>query len=251
MARKPRRKALPRKPGRKGQPRSPMRGAIATPRHLLAAATPYSMAIGAPPTHLIIPAKISMWDNDVHGDCVTAEEAFAKACHSPEIFITDKVVMQWATQHGVLEGANLHEVLQWMQTGGFVQGGHTYDDGPFYSLNWTNPGILTSAISQGPVKLGIAADQVETAWRSTKGRSGWFATGFHADSNEDHCVSLCGYGTIMWLAQQLKVKVPAGVDGTTQGYAMFTWDSIGIIDQPSMLAITHEAWLRNPTTIVK
>jgi len=36
-----------------------------------------------------------------------------------------------------------------------------------------------------------------------------------------------------------------------QGYAMFTWDSIGIIDQPSMLAITHEAWLRNPTTIVK
>jgi len=55
----------------------------------------------------------------------------------------------------------------------------------------------------------------------------------------------------MWLAQQLQAKVPAGVDGTKQGYAMFTWDSIGIIDQPSMLAITHEAWLRNPTTIVK
>jgi hypothetical protein len=61
-----------------------------------------------------------MWGNDVHGDCVTAEEAFAKACHSPEIFIGDQVVIQWATQHGVLEGANLHEVLQWMQTGGFV-----------------------------------------------------------------------------------------------------------------------------------
>jgi hypothetical protein len=248
MARKAKRKALPRSPMRA---RSPMRGAIPTPRHLLAAATPYAMAIGAPPTHLVIPAKISMWGNDVHGDCVTAEEAFAKACHSPEIFVADKVEIQWATQHGVLEGANLHEVLQWMQTGGFVQGGHTYDDGPFYSLDWTNPGILASAISQGPVKLGIAADQLETAWRSTNGRSGWFATGFHADSNEDHCVSLCGYGTIMWLAQQLKVKVPAGVNGTQQGYAMFTWDSIGIIDQPSMLAITHEAWLRNPTTIVK
>jgi hypothetical protein len=235
----------------KAVPRSPMRGAIPTPRHLLASATPYNMAIGAPPTHLVIPAKISMWGNDVHGDCVTAEEAFAKACHSPEIFITEKVVIQWASQHGVLEGANLHQVLQWMQTDGFVQSGHTYDDGPFYSLDWTNPGILTSAISQGLVKLGIAADQVEAAWRQNKGGSGWFGTGFHQDPNEDHCVSLCGYGTIMWLAQQLKVKVPAGIDGTKQGYAMFTWDSIGIIEPPSMIAITHEAWLRSPTTIIK
>lgn len=31
---------------------------------------------------------------------------------------------------------------------------------------------------------------------------------------------------------------------------MFTWNSIGIIDTPSMRAITHEAWLRQPTTIV-
>jgi hypothetical protein len=31
---------------------------------------------------------------------------------------------------------------------------------------------------------------------------------------------------------------------------MFTWDSIGVIDQPSMLAITHEAWLRQPTTVI-
>lgn len=35
-----------------------------------------------------------------------------KACHSPEIFITDDTVIKWATKHGVLEGANLHEVLQ-------------------------------------------------------------------------------------------------------------------------------------------
>jgi hypothetical protein len=150
-----------------------------------------------------------------------------------------------------LGGANLHEVLQWMRTGGFTQGGHTYDDGPFYALDWTNPGILASAISQGPVKLGIAADQLEVAWRTTNGRTGWFATGFRSDANEDHCVSLCGFGTILWLAHQLGVKVPAGMDGAKPGYAMFTWDSIGIIDQPSMVAITHEAWLRNPTTIIR
>jgi hypothetical protein len=245
-----RRRAMARKKKGKGL-RAPMRGAIPTPRHLLASATPYSVTIGAPPTHIVIPKKLSMWGNDVHGDCVTAEEAFAKACHSPDIFITDKIVEAWAQKHGVLEGANLNEVLQWMRTDGFVQGGHTYDDGPFYSLDWTNSGTLSSAIAQGPVKIGVAADQLETAWRTTNGKSGWFATGFHDDANEDHCVSLCGYGSLQWLARQLKGKVPAGVDGSKPGYAMFTWDSIGIIDQPSMIAITHEAWLRNPTTVIK
>jgi hypothetical protein len=34
-------------------------------------------------------------------------------------------------------------------------------------------------------------------------------------------------------------------------YAMFTWNSIGIIDQQSMLNMTHEAWIRNPVTIIK
>ena len=32
---------------------------------------------------------------------------------------------------------------------------------------------------------------------------------------------------------------------------MFTWDSIGIIDVPSMIAITQEAWLRQPTTAIR
>jgi hypothetical protein len=32
---------------------------------------------------------------------------------------------------------------------------------------------------------------------------------------------------------------------------LFTWDSIGIIDVPSMTAVTHEAWLRQPTTVTK
>jgi hypothetical protein len=47
----------------------------------------------------------------------------------------------------------------------------------------------------------------------------------------------------------MRVPVPGGVDGHLPGYAMFTWDSKGIIDVPSMLAITHEAWSRVPTTI--
>jgi hypothetical protein len=230
------------------------RGAKPSPRYELAAAMPHTIHPGTPPTYLIIPNQISMWHNDTHGDCVTAEEAFAKACHSQEIFITDNEVHKWATAHGWYDGATLIEVLKAMQTGGFKQGGHTYDDGQYYSVNWTDVPTLQSAIFQGPVKIGVAADQLETAYHANNGKSGWFGTQFNNETddprNEDHCVSLCGYGSISWLAQQMNVTVPAGVDGTQTGFALFTWDSIGIIDFPSMKNITFEAWVRTPTTIV-
>lgn len=229
------------------------RGAIPTPRHVLARSMPLLMEARppAPATFLIVPKKLSMWGNDVHGDCVTAEEAFAKACHNKEIFIADAEVIAWATAHNVLEGAYLYNVLDLMQTDGFQQAGHVYDDGPHMSVDWTNSAVLKSAISEGPVKIGVAANQLENAWRQTGGQNGWFATGFQQDNNEDHCVSLCGYGTIEWLAQELKAQLPSGTDTSKPAYALFTWKSIGIIDEPSMLAITHEAWLRTPTTVVK
>src|SRR5208283_2081496 len=186
------------------------RGAIPSPRYKLAAAVPHVVIGTTPANYLNIPKKISYWGNDVHGDCVTAEEAFAKACNNPEIFISDSQVIAWATGHGVLEGANLVEVMQWMQTDGFQQDGDVYDDGPYFSVNWTDSAILQSAISKGPVKLGVAANQLETAWRSTGGRTGWFGVGFQSDNAEDHSVSLCGYGTLAWLTQQLHVQIPAG-----------------------------------------
>jgi hypothetical protein len=232
------------------------RGAKPTPRHVLAAAMPHVALPGMPPNSIIVPKKLSMWNNDITGDCVTAEEAFAKACHSPEIFITDDEVKKWATAHGVWDGAYLTDVLNAMQTDGFTQDGNTYDDGRYFSVNWTDAPTLQSAISQGPVKIGVAGDPLEPVCQAQGyGKSGWFATALTGDPSnpqlEDHCVSLCGYGTISWLAQQLNVGVPKGVDGTKPGYALFTWDSIGIIDIPSLLAITYEAWLRTPTTIVR
>jgi len=233
----------------------PKRGATASPRYDLAAAIPHVALPSLPPHHLRLPEKISMWDNYYNGDCVTAEEAFAKACHRPDIFISDNEVKVWATGHGWYEGATLIEVLKAMQLSGFQKHGDTYDDGTINSVNWTVAATLQSAIFHGPVKLGVAGDQLDALWLASGGNpsggnNGWFATGFHTDPNEDHCVSLCGYGTIKWLAEKLKAKVPAGADGTKQGYAMFTWGSIGIIDVPSMLAITQEAWLRTPTTII-
>ena len=235
---------------------APKRGAFASPRSALAAASPYAPVIGAPATFFVRPQQISFWGNYYDGDCVTAEEAFAKACNNPEIFITEAEVITWATNHGVLQGAYLTQVMNFMQNDGFGENGVVYDDGPYFSVDWTNAATLQSAISQGPVKIGVAADQLLATWDAAGGSaaggvSGWFATGYHSDANEDHCVTLCGYGPMSWLAQQLHVQVPHGVDGTKPGYALFTWDSIGIIDAPSMNAITHEAWLRRPTTVTK
>jgi hypothetical protein len=248
-----------------GTKNSPKRGAIPTPRNLLAAAMPYmpgglAAAAVAPPKapaeFIRIPKQVSMWGNYYDGDCVTAEEAYAKACNAPEIFVPDATVTAWANAHGVLNGANLHEVMVWMQTGGFEEGGHTYDDGAILSVNWQNAAVLNQAIWEGPVKIGVAADQLLATWHAAGGtvngaRNGWVATGYHKDTAEDHCVSLSGYGTIAWLAGQFHVPVPAGVNGANPGYALFTWGSIGIIDAPSMLAITEEAWLRNPTTVTR
>lgn len=226
------------------------RGALPTPRYELAAAMPHIPIPIFPLQFIWTPSKLSMWGNDVHGDCCTAEEAFAKSCN-PEVFIEDKEVIQWATANGILNGATLLGVLQLMQTKGFEQDGYKWDDGNFHSVNWTNPLVLHSAIYHGPVKIGVAADQLEaTCGAFGFGKNGWFATGYHPDAGEDHCVSLCGYGSLAWLAQQLKVSVPSGLTGTKPGYALFTWDSVGIIDQPSMLAITHEAWLRTPTSVI-
>ena len=230
---------------------SPKRGAIPSHRSALAGAAPYRAQVGLPLNLIMKPQQISMWGNSEYGDCVTAEEAFAKACNNPEIFVPDDTVIAWATRHGVLNGAYLPQVMTWMQNDGFVIDSVAYDDGPYFAVDWSNAAILRSAISEGPVKIGVAADQIETAWHTTGGKSGWFGTGFHADNNEDHCVALCGYGSLDWLAEQFGVQVPPGVSGAQPGYAMFTWNSIGIIDVPSMLAVTHEAWLRRPTTVTK
>ena len=225
------------------------RGAIPSPRSELAAAIPLVPLPSVPPQIIYVPNKLSMWHNDVHGDCCTAEEAFAKACHHPEIFITDNEVEQWAEEHGWFEGATLIEVLKAMQKAGFQENGHTYDDGTINSVNWTDAATLQSALFHGPVKLGVGGNQLDALWHAHSGKSGWIATGFKSEPTEDHCVSLCGYGTIGWLAKKLKTKAPPGI-ASQPGYALFTWDTIGIIDVPSMIAISHEAWLRTPTTII-
>lgn len=218
-----------------------MRGAIPTPRHRLAAATPFRIVGPTPDRHLIVPQKLSVWLNDTYGDCVTAEEAFAKACSG--IFVSDSEVKRWASQHGVLNGAMLDEVLDWMAASGFSQDGNTYNDGGKVSVDYTNPDAMANALFQGPVKLGVAAGQLNIG-----NHNGWFLNGLRRDGNEDHSTAACGYGPVGWLLQQLGGTLPSGYDGNKPGYAFFTWGTIGVMDAQSLVNITGEAWLRVPTT---
>lgn len=222
------------------------RGARETPFHRLSAAPKFKGSDVFPSQFARIPQRLSYWLNNQYGICVTTEEAFAKACHDPEYFMSDATVKAWAQRHGVLNGAYLLEVLEWMQAEGFSQDSRLYNDGSHALVDFGSAEILCSAIVQGPVKIGVSADQLDTV---VTARSGWFGVGFKTDNNTNHCVSLSGYGPISWLAQQLGVQVPANVDGTALGYLLFTWNTIGIVDHPSMRNITSEAWIRNPTTI--
>lgn len=224
-------------------------GATPTSRAKLCAATPHTVRGTTPAQFLTLPSQLSYWLNNQYGDCVTAEEAFAKACAG--ILISDDTVRAWAEQHFVMNGATLDSVLTMMVTDGFRQDGNVYNDGPAHTVDWTNPAVLQNAISQGPVKIGVAAAQLQGV-PGIGQQSGWHATGFQRDDNEDHCVSLCGYGPAAWLRDKLTPgSTPdAHLAPTTQpAYALFTWNTVGVIEYPSLLAITGEAWLRTPNEI--
>lgn len=216
-----------------------------TPRHRLAAAMPHVTA-AAPPRYLVVPSKLSIWGNDVDGDCIAAGEAAAKAWTG--VFISDDTVKAWATKNNDLNGGDIESLLTVMQTAGFEQDGNIYNDGPHTSVDWTVAATLQSAIFVGPVKIGVAAAQLQNVPNIGQA-NGWIATGFTLDTNMDHDTELFGYGSIAFLAGCLGVSVPSDVDGTRPAYALFTWGSVGIIDAPSLLAVVGEAWLRNPTTV--
>jgi len=225
------------------------RGALPSPRDRAFAVE--SHVAGAVPAFFgTVPEKLSVWGNDRYGDCVSAEEAAAKAMYSvqaghAETIIPDDVLIRWASDHDYLNGAVITDVMDSMLSEGITFGGTTYRDGPYKSVDWTNDAVLSSAIYSGPVKIGVAANQLENA--AGQG-NGWFASDFGRDHNTDHCVNLCGFGSAADLAKLLSVAVPRSVDPVTRCYLLFTWGTIGIIERTSVIAICGEAWLRTPTT---
>src|SRR5580658_6268973 len=99
------------------------RGARMSPAHVLSAARPHQLRANVPASFAAVPSQLSMWLNDTYGDCVTAEEAFAKAAWSvmlglPELFVPDSEVESWARQNGFLNGAVLSDVMAAMAKSG-------------------------------------------------------------------------------------------------------------------------------------
>lgn len=227
-------------------------GEFPTPNYELAAAQPYRARGAAPESFLAWPIEIGFWGNDTVSNSRWAEEAFAKACAEPKVFIPTEVVLLAAQKCGASNFA------RFMQTDGFQMDGTAYLDGPFFKINWTNTAALNGAIAYvGPVKIGVASANLASHphGQVTPGKSGWAIYDLPAGQPENHCASLCGYGPLAALIglferYGVNVDVPSGMpDGLC--YAMFTWGSIGIVDQQSLMNITGEAWVRNPTTIVK
>ncbi len=221
------------------------RGAKPTPRHKLLAAPQYKASVAAPAQVAIVPKQLDMWGNDEYGDCVSAEEAFAKACYSPEIFIPAATVVAWAQKRGYRDGADLTEVMDSMRSDGFVVGTQKYNDGGYASVDYSTESVLQNAIAAGPVKIGIDADALPSGAGNDQG---WYALGKGSFRNEDHCVALCGYGTATYLYGQLGVPLPAALTGKS-GYLLYTWSTIGFVDHAWIMSTVGEAWVRSPTTV--
>lgn len=225
-------------------------GDFPSPNDELAAAPPYTGG-PAPQSFLTWPVEFGFEEKKEVGS-VWIEEAFAKACAEPRLLVPIDVVTRHAQECGSSNFA------RFMQTHGFQLNGAAYLDGPFYSVNWTNAAILNNAIcGHGPVKIGVGSDDFHSNSRGfvTSGTSGWAMYNYPKALPENHCASLCGYGNLadlvgLFQAHGVSVNAPPGMP-TGICYAMFTRNSIGIIDQQSMFNMTYEAWVRNPVTIAK
>ncbi|HET7086499.1 MAG TPA: hypothetical protein VFI23_17155 [Rhizomicrobium sp.] len=226
-------------------------GAFPTPNHELAAAQPYRGGL-APESFLAWPIEIGNWEEDGEENSRWAEEAFAKACTEPKIRLSSAAVRLAARECGASNFA------RFMQTHGFREGNIAYLDGPFHSVNWTNTTLLNSAIANaGPVKIGIASANL-ASWAHghvTAGRSGWAIHGLPPEQPQDRWASLCGYGplgalTSLFERNGVRADIPPNMPSDLC-YAMFVHGSLGIVDRQSLVNITGEAWVRNPTTIVK
>jgi hypothetical protein len=227
-------------------------GDFPSPNQELAAAESWKPSNNAPESYLGWPIGISFWGNDRESNSTWAEEAFAKACAEPKVSIPTDVVLFTSRKCGSSNFA------AFMQTHGFQMDRKAYLDGPFNSVDWTNAAALNGAIANvGPVKIGVASANLASGSHGqvTPGTSGWAIYGLPNGQPENHCASLCGYGPLALLVDLFKrhevnVNLPSGMP-TGLCYAMFTWGSIGIVDRQSVMNITGEAWVRNPTTIVK
>ena len=227
-------------------------GTFPSPDHELALARPFRKKDNHPHPHafLIWPRRLDSYVGNLASDSCWIEEAFAMACVEPNVYIPNDVLQQ-----AIIEAGSTN-FSQFMRTRGFRLDGHTYLSGSYYSVNWADRHMLQNAIyHNGPVKIGVAAGKLKsnTEGLVTPSIHGWAMYNYPSGESEDHCASLCGYGSKDNLAELIRqqgvtLNLPDGMPATFC-YAIFVWNSIGIIDEQSMLNMTGEAWVRDPVTI--
>jgi hypothetical protein len=228
------------------------RGAKPSSRHTLLGAVPHLVLTAPPPQFAVVPKRLSFWDNEKDGVCVSSEEAFAKVwwstyCGLPDTFASEQEVHDFAARHGWLNGATLTEVMDEMSKGaGMSISGKAYRDGGYAGVNYADRMTLQSALTVGPVKIAIDANALP---QEAGNRQGWFAVPGGRFPNTDHCVGLAGYGPAGWLYQQLGVPLPPALNGATPGYLLFTWGTLGFVTHDWLMGTCAEAWVRTPTTV--
>lgn len=207
----------------------------------------------APAQVNMIPPRTSVWGNDRYGDCVTAQEACSIGAYSKkvlgdagQIFITESEVISWASRHGVLNGADLLNVMQMMARDGIKdENGKLWKDGVPSVVDYKTETHLQGALAEGPVNIAIAADSLPNG---AGNKSGWWS--FTASSRStDHCVPLLGYGPADFIFGLFKMPVPAGIDPKRTCYLLFTWNTVGIVGIEWLRGTCDEAWLRTPTVL--
>lgn len=227
------------------------RGAIPTPVEEINAAAPFIPQAQASAQFAVVPAHLQYWGNDRYGICVTAEEAFAKLayskmCGDDEIRISDSDCIAWARRHGVLNGANLLDVMQMAAKDGLPANGKLYTTGVPHRVNFRDEDELRAAIATGPVKVGIQAGDLP---RGAGSKNGWWSIRSVPGGREDHAVALCGYGPASYLFGELGLPVPEGLPADRQGYLLFTWSTIGFVSHEFIMGSCDEMWVRVPTTV--
>ena len=110
------------------------------------------------------------------------------------------------------------------------------------TVDYSNETTLQSAIAVGPVSVAIDANALPSG---AGNKSGWSAFGGGRFPNTDHCVSLSGYGPTSELFKALGVSVPSGAPAN--GYYLYTWNTIGVVDHKWIMNTVAEAWVRTPT----
>jgi hypothetical protein len=211
-----------------------------------------------PDYFFVFPALMDNWGNATYPDCVAAEEAMNKAVGG--IFVDASVVINWASEKGDLNGAELVPVVEQMNQAGFEQDGNTYGDGLPMAINFADAPTMKAAIYQvgtsspaGELKIGMAPDQLPDGAGNNQG---WILTGASPDDQEDHCMGCNGFGTVQQFIDSINAKfglnltVPESVEPNMQGYAVYTWATIGFFDTQTFVNIVGEALIRNPSTTI-